>query len=126
MKEFIKGKTRMLIRTDKFTWGIDVQQSSLVINYDLQKQKEKYIQRINLSGRFGRKGVAINLVTPADDKFLSEVEKFYAKKNQRNGSGCLQGIQMINLREILKWNSLFLKKDRSGKKYIKKLWVKIL
>jgi len=49
----------------------------LVINYDLPTTKEKYIHRIGRSGRFGRKGVAVNFVTPADAKFLQETEKFY-------------------------------------------------
>jgi len=49
----------------------------LVINYDVPISKEKYIHRIGRSGRFGRKGVAINFVIPADGKFLNEVEKFY-------------------------------------------------
>jgi len=49
----------------------------LVINYDVPISKEKYIHRIGRSGRFGRKGVAINFVVPADGRFLNEVEKFY-------------------------------------------------
>jgi len=78
MKEFRTGVSRVLVTTDLLARGIDVQQVSLVINYDLPPQKETYIHRIGRSGRFGRKGVAINFVTPADGKFLSEVEKFYA------------------------------------------------
>jgi len=50
---------------------------NLVINYDLPTSKEKYIHRIGRSGRFGRKGVAINFVIAADAKFISEIEKFY-------------------------------------------------
>jgi len=49
----------------------------LVIDYDLPVSKEKYIHRIGRSGRFGRKGVAINFVMPADFKFVKEIEKFY-------------------------------------------------
>jgi len=49
----------------------------LVINYDLPTSKETYIHRIGRSGRFGRKGVAINFVIPTDGKFLTEIEKFY-------------------------------------------------
>jgi translation initiation factor 4A len=77
MKEFRTGSSRVLITTDLLARGIDVQQVSLVINYDLTTSKEKYIHRIGRSGRFGRKGVAINFVTPADAKFLQEIEKFY-------------------------------------------------
>jgi len=77
MKEFRTGTTRVLITTDLLCRGIDVQQVSLVINYDMPGSKEKYIHRIGRSGRFGRKGVAINFVIPADSKFIQEIEKFY-------------------------------------------------
>ena len=57
--------------------GIDIQQLSLVINYDLPIQKETYIHRIGRSGRYGRKGVAINFVTDRDLQELDELQKFY-------------------------------------------------
>lgn len=63
MKEFRSGSSRVLIATDLLARGIDVQQVSLVINYDLPANRENYIHRIGRGGRFGRKGVAINFVT---------------------------------------------------------------
>lgn len=60
MGEFRSGASRVLITTDVWARGIDVQQVSLVINYDLPS-RENYIHRIGRSGRFGRKGVAINV-----------------------------------------------------------------
>ena len=63
MNEFRSGATRVLITTDLLARGIDVQQVSLVINYDLPTNRENYIHRIGRSGRFGRKGVAINFIT---------------------------------------------------------------
>jgi len=77
MKEFRSGATRVLITTDLLARGIDVQQVSLVINYDLPTNRENYIHRIGRSGRFGRKGVAINFVTAADAKYLKDIEEFY-------------------------------------------------
>jgi len=77
MREFRTGSSRVLITTDLLARGIDIQQVSLVINYDLPLSKEKYIHRIGRSGRFGRKGVAVNFVTPSDAKFLQDTEKFY-------------------------------------------------
>lgn len=77
MKEFRSGSTRVLITTDLLARGIDVQQVSLVINYDLPTNRENYIHRIGRSGRFGRKGVAINFVTEADAKYLKEIEDYY-------------------------------------------------
>merc|ERR1719187_2417077 len=63
MREFRTGSSRVLITTDLLARGIDVQQVSLVINYDLPTNRENYIHRIGRGGRFGRKGVAINFVT---------------------------------------------------------------
>lgn len=77
MKEFRSGSSRVLITTDLLARGIDVQQVSLVINYDLPGNRENYIHRIGRGGRFGRKGVAINFVTADDIRTLREIETFY-------------------------------------------------
>jgi translation initiation factor 4A len=77
MREFRSGSSRVLITTDLLARGIDVQQVSLVINYDLPTQPENYLHRIGRSGRFGRKGVAINFISRDDKSVLSSIEKFY-------------------------------------------------
>jgi len=77
MKEFRSGSSRVLITTDLLARGIDVQQVSLVINYDLPANRENYIHRIGRSGRFGRKGVAINFVTHDDTRAMRELEAHY-------------------------------------------------
>ena len=100
MKHFRTGSSRVLITTDLLARGIDVQQVSLVINYDLPSNRENYIHRqstrpvlqstikgkiltsifisrIGRGGRFGRKGVAINFVTTEDKRTLSDIEQFY-------------------------------------------------
>ncbi|SBT41819.1 helicase 45, putative (eIF4A) [Plasmodium ovale wallikeri] len=80
MREFRSGSTRVLVTTDLLARGIDVQQVSLVINYDLPCSPDTYIHRIGRSGRFGRKGVAINFVTNDDkekDK-LKKIESYYS------------------------------------------------
>ncbi|XP_050431037.1 eukaryotic initiation factor 4A-III [Adelges cooleyi] len=78
MKEFRGGQTRVLITTDIWARGIDVQQVSLVINYDLPNNRELYIHRIGRSGRFGRKGVAINFVKSDDIRILRDIEQYYS------------------------------------------------
>lgn len=82
MKQFREGHSRILITTDLLARGIDIQQVSLVINYDLPsiRKKENYIHRIGRSGRYGRKGVSINFVTYNDFKIKEELEKFYNTK----------------------------------------------
>jgi translation initiation factor 4A len=73
VRDFRIGKTRLLLTTDLLARGIDIQQVSLVINYDLPSNKDNYIHRIGRSGRFGRKGVAINLVKMNDE---GEIQTF--------------------------------------------------
>jgi translation initiation factor 4A len=77
MNQFRQGEIRILLSTDLLSRGIDIQQLSLVINYDLPVQKETYIHRIGRSGRYGRKGVAINFVTDRDLDYLQEIQTFY-------------------------------------------------
>eukprot|EP00871_Galdieria_phlegrea_P000143 jgi/Galph1/1129/GphlegSOOS_G5756.1 len=78
MAEFRNGKSRVLVTTDIWARGIDVQQVSLVINYDIPLNRENYIHRIGRSGRFGRRGVAINFVTNEDVATLRDIEQFYS------------------------------------------------
>ena len=78
MNSFRNGETRILISTDLLARGIDIQQISLVINYEIPHSKENYIHRIGRSGRFGRKGVAINLISRYEINRLKEIEQFYS------------------------------------------------
>merc|ERR1711985_214218 len=78
MQEFRDGKQRVLITTDVWARGLDVSQVSLVINYDLPNNRELYIHRIGRSGRFGRKGVAINFVKEDDIRILRDIEQYYS------------------------------------------------
>lgn len=79
MSSFREGKSRVLIATDIWGRGLDVQQVSLVVNYDLPINRESYIHRIGRSGRYGRKGVALNFVKEGEDvKTLRNIEQYYS------------------------------------------------
>jgi len=78
MKQFRAGESRVLISTDVWARGLDVPQVSLVINYDLPNNRELYIHRIGRSGRYGRKGVAINFVKSDDIRILRDIEQYYS------------------------------------------------
>ena len=78
MSDFRSGTSRILISTDLLSRGIDVQQVSLVINYDIPNNPESYIHRIGRSGRYGRKGVAINFITNYDARKMEDIEKYYS------------------------------------------------
>jgi translation initiation factor 4A len=82
MKSFRDGDSRILVSTDLLCRGIDVQQVSVVINYDIPHNVENYLHRIGRSGRFGRKGLALNFMTYYDIKNLHEIEKYYSTQIQ--------------------------------------------
>jgi ATP-dependent RNA helicase DDX6/DHH1 len=61
--------------TDLFTRGIDVQSVNVVINFDFPKSAETYLHRIGRSGRFGHRGLAINMITMADRLNMYKIEQ---------------------------------------------------
>ena len=80
VREFKEGRSRILIATDIFCRGIDVQRVSVVINYELSENIENYIHRIGRSGRYGRKGTSINLVSPGKETAtLKRIESHYER-----------------------------------------------
>ena len=94
MQRFRSGSARVLITTDLLARGIDVQQVSLVINYDIPTNKENYIHRIGRSGRFGRKGVAINFRVDSDAHLLQEIKQFYCTEIEEMPSNIAAVISM--------------------------------
>jgi len=76
-KEFTSGGARVMISSNLTARGIDVQQVSTVINFDLPKDIHTYIHRIGRSGRWGRKGLGINFVTRRDVRKMKEIESYY-------------------------------------------------
>ena len=77
-EDFKNGKMRVLISSNVTARGIDIQQVSTVINFDIPSCLHTYLHRIGRSGRWGRKGVGINFVTPRDMRTLKEIEQYYA------------------------------------------------
>ena len=76
MNDFRRGEFRYLIATDVAARGIDIENITHVINYDLPLEKESYVHRTGRTGRAGQKGKAITFVTPFEDRFLSEIEEY--------------------------------------------------
>ena len=77
-QEFRSGKHRVLISSNVTARGIDIQQVSVVINFDIPKDVNTYLHRIGRSGRWGRKGVGINMITRRDVGKIKEIEGFYS------------------------------------------------
>ena len=76
MQHFKKGYFRYLIATDVAARGIDIENISLVINYDIPQNKESYVHRIGRTGRAGKEGKAITLITQSEEKYLLDIEEY--------------------------------------------------
>jgi translation initiation factor 4A len=77
LKQFRTGTTRFLISSNITARGIDVQQVNVVINFDITQDPHTYLHRIGRSGRWGRKGNAINFITPRDIRTMRDIEYYY-------------------------------------------------
>lgn len=77
LQSFRKGAFRVMVSSGVTARGIDVQQVSTVINFDMTRSYETYLHAIGRSGRFGRKGLAINFITKIDIDFMRRLEKHY-------------------------------------------------
>jgi superfamily II DNA/RNA helicase len=77
MMKFRTGVARVLVSTDVLARGIDVQQVTLVINFELPIDQEQYLHRIDRLGRYGRKGVAINICSSVEMEEIHRIQEFY-------------------------------------------------
>ncbi len=82
MMRFRRGESRYLIATDVAARGIDIENISLVINYDIPLDEENYVHRTGRTGRAGQKGKAISFVTPTQTRYLQDIEELIGFKIQ--------------------------------------------
>jgi len=75
LQDFKNGNLRVLVATDIAARGLDIEDLPIVVNYDLPHVAEDYVHRIGRTGRAGRFGLAVTLVTPDDLPMLSQIEK---------------------------------------------------
>lgn len=80
MERFKKGEFMFLVATDLAARGIDVENVTHIINYDIPMEKENYVHRTGRTGRAGRQGRAISLVTPYEDRFFEQIEEYIGFK----------------------------------------------
>ena len=80
MNDFRQGFFRYLIATDVAARGIDIDNITLVINYDIPQDSESYVHRIGRTGRVDRGGKAITFVTPDEGKYLEDIHKYIGKE----------------------------------------------
>jgi len=74
-KAFKEFKKRIMVATDIFGRGIDIERVNIVINYDMPNSADTYLHRVGRAGRFGTKGLAITFATQEDSKILEDVQK---------------------------------------------------
>ena len=75
MARFREGSVQILVATDVAALGLDIEQVSHVVNYDVPSDPEAYLHRIGRTGRAGRKGVAVTLVEPREQRLLRNIER---------------------------------------------------
>ena len=83
MNDFKRGKFRYLVATDVAARGIDIENITHVINYDIPLEKESYVHRTGRTGRAGNSGKAITFVTPYEERFLVEIEEYIGFEIQK-------------------------------------------
>ncbi|HVU12272.1 MAG TPA: DEAD/DEAH box helicase [Phototrophicaceae bacterium] len=83
MRRFRRGQVTTLVATDVAARGLDIEDVSHVINYDVPYDAEDYVHRIGRTGRAGREGVAITLVTPRERRWLRTIEDFTKQRIER-------------------------------------------
>ena len=80
MKNFKQGYFRYLIATDVAARGLDIDNISLIINYDISQDSESYVHRIGRTGRISREGRAITFLTKDESKFLEDIQRYIGKE----------------------------------------------
>lgn len=80
MQDFRQGEFRYLVATDVAARGIDIDNISLVINYDIPQDRESYVHRIGRTGRIGTTGKAITFVSPDESKYLNDIQQYIGKE----------------------------------------------
>ncbi len=112
MDGFKMGNFRYLVATDVAARGIDIDNVTLVINYDTPMEKESYVHRTGRTGRAGNKGKAITFATPYEEKFIKAIEKYIgfeipvreAPTNQEVAKGTAAFEEKISGRRVVKNN----------------------
>jgi len=80
IKDFKEGKFNILVSTDVASRGIHIDDISLVINYEVPRDKENYVHRIGRTGRYNKFGKAITLVSEKEEKYLNDIEEYTNNK----------------------------------------------
>ncbi|RTR40921.1 DEAD/DEAH box helicase [Shewanella canadensis] len=113
LREFKEGKVRALVATEVAARGLDIQGLEYVVNYDLPFLAEDYVHRIGRTGRAGKSGVAISLVSREEERTLADIEKLIGKQLRRiTVPGYEVGSRELLIKQIQKRRSFAKKQQR--------------
>ncbi len=115
MNRFRRGQITVLVATDVAARGLDIDDISHVFNYDLPRDPESYVHRIGRTGRAGRDGIALSLVTPEEQWRLSRIEKFARQKIAKFEVPTIEEIQGQREAELLRKLGFWLRRGRCSR-----------
>ncbi|GFZ32790.1 ATP-dependent RNA helicase DbpA [Clostridium zeae] len=126
MNAFKRGKFRILVATDVAARGIDVQDVSHIINYDIPMEKESYVHRTGRTARAGKQGKAITFVNNYDNRFLLQIEEYLGFNLEREEIPSKDLVNDLKKDFLDKLNTKpVLKKDKSSElnKQVYKIYI---
>ncbi|MFQ5437026.1 MAG: DEAD/DEAH box helicase, partial [Anaerolineae bacterium] len=113
MNRFRRGQIQVLVATDVAARGLDIDDISHVFNYDLPQDPEVYVHRIGRTGRAGKTGIAISLVTPHEQRRMRRIEQFARSQVKKAALPTAADIQTKREGKLIERMLVWLKRDRS-------------
>jgi ATP-dependent RNA helicase DeaD len=112
LNRFRQNKVTVLVATDVAARGLDIDDISHVFNFDLPDDPELYVHRIGRTGRAGKNGIAISLMTPAEKRLLRQIEAFTRQKLARSPLPTEEDIRTHREQKLVGLVALWLKRGR--------------
>ncbi len=112
LNRFRKGQVKVLVATDVAARGLNIEDISHVFNFDLPEDEEVYVHRIGRTGRAGKSGIAISLITPQEQRKLQKIEGFIRQKIARATLPTVEDIQRYRDQQLLDKIAVWLRRGR--------------
>ena len=115
LNRFRSGQTKVLVATDVAARGLDIDDISHVFNYDIPNDPEAYVHRIGRTGRAGKQGIAISLITPSEKRRLGRIETYTRQKISKSEIPTEQDIFERRENQLVEKLTVWLERDRSNR-----------